>query len=76
MDLLATCTRSWNKSLADSEMDMVSLAEGESDGETRVDTDGGTSANVKVAAGEASSDSSGLLVSELAGALCRAKSGG
>jgi len=57
-------------------MDMVSLAEGESDGETRVDTDGGTSANVKVAAGEASSDSSGLLVSELAGALCRAKSGG
>jgi len=57
-------------------MDMVSLAEGESDGETRVDTDGGTSADVKVAAGEAPSDSSGLLVSELAGALCRAKSGG
>ena len=55
---------------------MVSLAEGESDGETRVDADGGTSADVKVAAGEAPSDSSGLLVSELAGALCRAKSGG
>lgn len=55
---------------------MVALAEGESDGEAGVDAYGGACADVEVAAAEAPCDGGGLLVCELAGALCGAEGGG
>ena len=57
-------------------MDMVALAESESDGKAGVDADGSACADVKVASTEAPCDGSGLLVGELAGTLCWTEGGG
>jgi len=57
-------------------MDMIALAESESDGKTGVDANGGACADVKVSSAEASCDSGGLLFSELTGTLCWTESGG
>jgi len=54
-----------SEGLADSEVDVVALAEGESHRQTGVDPDGSAGANVEITPGKVASDSGGLFVGQI-----------
>jgi hypothetical protein len=63
------------KRLADGKMDVVTLAQGETHWQSRVDADGGATSHVKVAAREVAGDGGGLFLGEIAGTFIGTEGG-